>query len=130
MTWLRFGHVHTLLNYVIEGVPIQARARPTHWERKVVENRRAARIEAVARNDVETQRIVRRRARRIAETGALIGSRCNCPVQQWVAHKSLDRIPARNPVNDCEKSPLRSRSVGTVTNLALVGVIVCGFSSE
>src|SRR6266850_3689632 len=29
---------------------------------------------------------------------------------------------------DCEKLPIRSRAVGTVTNTGSVGVIVCGFS--
>src|SRR6478672_9496337 len=31
---------------------------------------------------------------------------------------------------DCEKSPLRSSAVGTVTKTGSVGVRVCGFSNE
>ena len=31
---------------------------------------------------------------------------------------------------DCEKFPIRSRAVGTVTVTGSVGVIVCGFSIE
>src|SRR2546430_17655095 len=31
---------------------------------------------------------------------------------------------------DCEKSPIRSKAVGTVTVTGSVGVMVCGFSIE
>src|SRR5262249_58519510 len=82
-------NVHALLGQVIVGVPGKSTTAWRIRERKEVQERRPVRTKPVARNNIQAQRVVRRGARGVAETGALVGGVAIAGRDARIADESL-----------------------------------------